>query len=84
MYVCACLLHAYAYSKYAYTYNWIVHASPMYAHMYLCLETLIRAFFAYVSLFYLRNMPLFELFFTSISLCFSVFLVSSPLCQLGF
>ena len=44
MYAYACVLHAYAYSKYVYTYNWAAYAGPMYAHAYSSLETLIQHF----------------------------------------
>ena len=48
----ACLLHAHAYSKYAYTYNQDVYTGLMYAHSYSCPETLIKTHFTSVSLFY--------------------------------
>ena len=38
----ACLLHAHAYLKYAYAYNWAVHVGRIYARAYSCPETLIR------------------------------------------
>jgi len=41
MYAYACLLHAHAYMKYVYAYNWIAYVSLMYAHGYSCPETLI-------------------------------------------
>ena len=58
MYAYACFLHAHAYSKDVYACNWALHVGPLYAHVYSCLETLIRTFFASVSLFYLCNMLL--------------------------
>jgi len=45
MYAYACFLHAHAYSKYAYAYNWAAYVGPMYMHAYSCLETLIQPFY---------------------------------------
>jgi len=87
MYVCACLLHVYAYSKYVYAYNWVAHVDPMYAHAYSCPETLIRAFlllfpyFIYATCLCLSCFS-YLLAFSSL-FCF-VLLVLSHLCQLGF
>ena len=38
VYAYACFMHAYAYLKCMYLYNWAAHAYPMYVHIYSCLE----------------------------------------------
>ena len=66
MYAYACLLHAHAYSKYGYAYNWAMFVGPIYAHAYSCPETLIQTililflYFSYIICLYFVLFYAFE------------------------
>ena len=51
MYVYACSLHAYAYSKYASAYNKAMYVDPMHVHTYSCLENPNSVLFAFSFVF---------------------------------
>ena len=61
----------YTYSKYAYTYNWVAYACPLYVHAYLCPKTLIQLFmclFLYFFCLICLSCSLFPYVYVSVSL----------------